>query len=99
MNRILYMFLFLLLTAGALYAQTGKVTGTVKSNDGQPVSFVSIYLKGTSKGVLTDADGNFEITGVKDGTYTVVASSVGLQTITQSVDVAGGQSAPLAIAM
>jgi iron complex outermembrane receptor protein len=99
MNRIRYIFLFLLLTTGALYAQTGKVTGTVKSNDGQPVSFVSIYLKGTSKGVLTDADGNFEITGVKDGTYTVVASSVGLQTITQSVEVAGGQSTPLAIAM
>jgi iron complex outermembrane receptor protein len=99
MNRIRYIFLFLLLTTGALYAQTGKVTGTVKSNDGQPVSFVSIYLKGTSKGVLTDADGNFEITGVKDGTYTVVASGVGLQTITQSVEVAGGQSTPLAIAM
>ncbi|MBT1709855.1 TonB-dependent siderophore receptor [Fulvivirgaceae bacterium PWU5] len=99
MNRILYMFLFLLLTAGALHAQTGKVTGTVKSNDGQPVPFVNVYLKGTSKGVMTDANGNFEITGVKDGTYTVVASSVGLQTITQSVDVTGGQSASVAIAM
>lgn len=99
MNRILYVVLFLLLTAGALYAQTGKVSGTVKSSDGQPVPFVSVYLKGTSKGVLTDADGNFEITGVKDGSYTVVTSSVGLQTISQSVDVAGGQPATLAIVM
>jgi iron complex outermembrane recepter protein len=98
MNRILYVFLFLLFTTGA-YAQSGKVTGTVKSSDGQPVPFVSVYLKGTSKGVLTDANGNFQITGVKDGSYTVVASSVGLQTITQSVDVAGGQAATLAIAM
>jgi iron complex outermembrane recepter protein len=98
MNRILYVFLFLLFTTGA-YAQTGKVTGTVKSSDGQPVPFVSVYLKGSSKGALTDAEGNFEITGVKDGSYTVVASSVGLQTITQSVDVTGGQSASVTIAM
>ena len=38
---------------------TGVVTG---SDDGQPLPFVSIIIKGTTQGTTTDVDGKYEIT-------------------------------------
>ncbi|MBT1706026.1 TonB-dependent receptor [Chryseosolibacter indicus] len=91
MNRILYLFFFLIST-GTILAQTGNVSGSVKTSDGQPASFVNVYLKGANKGTITDTEGNFEITKVKPGNYTLVASFVGLQTQTQTVDVKDNQT-------
>lgn len=38
-----------------------KVTGTVHDDKGEPLAGVSVVLKGTTKGVITDAGGHFEI--------------------------------------
>lgn len=91
MNRILYLTLFLLST-GTILAQTGNVSGTVKTSDGQPAAFVNVYLKGANKGTITDTEGNFEITKVKTGNYTLIASFVGLETKTQPVEVKDNQT-------
>lgn len=39
-----------------------KVSGTVKDADGEPLVGVSIMVKGTSTGVVTDLDGNYSFT-------------------------------------
>lgn len=47
---------------GNLQAQSRTVTGTVKDNDtGEVIPGVSVLLKGTNTGTLTDADGRFAI--------------------------------------
>ena len=38
-----------------------KVTGTITDKDGMPLPGVNIIVKGTTKGVQTDMDGNFTI--------------------------------------
>ena len=48
------------------FAQSLKISGTV-SGDGQPLPGVSILEKGTANGVVSDFDGNFEITAKSDG--------------------------------
>src|SRR4051812_45430049 len=44
------------------FAQERKITGRVISaDDSQSLPGVSVKIKGTTKGVLTDGDGNFSI--------------------------------------
>lgn len=45
----------------ASFAQQ-KVSGTIKDQEGLPIAGATISEKGTSKGVITDFDGKFEIT-------------------------------------
>lgn len=41
--------------------QTKKVTGIVKDEAGNPLIGVSVIVKGTSNGAITDLDGNFSV--------------------------------------
>lgn len=45
--------------AGAVQQKT--VSGVVKDESGQPIPGVSVVIKGTTKGTLTDMDGKFQI--------------------------------------
>ncbi len=81
-----------LLSAGALAAQTGKVTGVVTdSATGQPVEGAQVVLAGTGYGGLTQANGRYFIIAVPPGSYTVTARRIGFQTqqtqTTVSIDV------------
>lgn len=62
-NVILLMCMLLAVTTlRANTTQTGPVTGTVISqSDGEPMIGVSVKIKGTSTGTITDLDGNFSI--------------------------------------
>ena len=54
--------LVLFCTGLSLSAQTMAVKGTVTSSeDGQPLSGVAVILEGTTKGTLTDLDGNWSL--------------------------------------
>ena len=41
--------------------QTKKITGTVQSEDGEPLPGVTVVVKGTTIGTVTNADGNFSL--------------------------------------
>ena len=62
-------FLMLLLFCATLtYAQNNTVSGRVVDSQGEPVIGASVVVKGQSKGVVTDADGNFTIDAAKGET-------------------------------
>jgi TonB-linked SusC/RagA family outer membrane protein len=68
-------------------AQTVRITGTVKSSeDGIPIPGVSIVVKGTTVGGITNADGKYEI-NVPANATTLVFSFIGMKT--QEVEIAG----------
>lgn len=83
----LYLILSLILINLAVLAQNGTIKGKVSSADGQPASFVTIGLKDTKKGTLTDEDGQFILKNVKPGNYTLVISYTGTKTLRQAVTV------------
>ncbi len=58
--------------------QNGTVTGRVVEEMG-PVTGASIVVKGTTKGTVSDIDGNFTLEGVKKGDVLVI-SFVGMKT-------------------
>ncbi|MCK0189763.1 SusC/RagA family TonB-linked outer membrane protein [Arenibacter sp. F20364] len=76
------LFMTLLLAGRAVSAQNTflKVSGTVTSSeDGMPLPGVSIVLKGTNAGNITDFDGNYNL-DVPNGTGNLVFSYLGFET-------------------
>ena len=49
------------------FAQGKTVTGTVVDGTGEPLIGVSVLVKGTTAGAITDFDGKFSIPNVKAG--------------------------------
>jgi TonB-linked SusC/RagA family outer membrane protein len=56
-----------------------EIRGTVKSRDGELLPGVTIHVKATSIGTITDPDGNFSLRDVKAG-QVLVFSFVGMRT-------------------
>lgn len=86
MKKILYLFTFLFLCCCAsAVAQVRPVQGKVTGPDKQPVPMVSVQVKGTSTGAITNAEGVFELQA--PASAVLVISSMGF--ITQEVPVGG----------
>ncbi|MGK7391673.1 MAG: SusC/RagA family TonB-linked outer membrane protein [Candidatus Cyclobacteriaceae bacterium M2_1C_046] len=67
-------------TMSGAWAQERTVSGTLTSvEDGQPLPGVSVVLKGTSIGTVTDIDGKYKISVPSDGGV-IVYSFIGLTT-------------------
>lgn len=60
-------------------AQTINVSGNVQDNTGFPIPGVNVIVANTSKGAVTDFDGNFTITDVESGS-TLTFSYIGYVT-------------------
>jgi TonB-linked SusC/RagA family outer membrane protein len=61
MKKILFFFLCSLFTLGT-FAQEVSLTGTVTAaDDGQPLPGVSVVVKGTTNGTVTDINGNYQL--------------------------------------
>ena len=60
-------------------AQNIDVSGNVQDNTGFPLPGVNVIVKNTSKGVVTDFDGNFTISGIEVGS-TISVSYIGYLT-------------------
>lgn len=71
--------LLILVSSIALHAQGQLIKGVVtSSDDGQPIPGVTILVKGTMNGTITDLDGNYSITA--SGNSVLVFSFVGMTT-------------------
>lgn len=60
-----------------LWAQKAVINGKVTEKMSGAVVGASVTLKGTVRGVQTNANGEFVIKGLKEGSYTVLVTSVG----------------------
>lgn len=89
MFRHFLAMLVLMLVALPLSAQV-KVTGKVTDDTNNPLPGANVVVKGTSQGVVSDFDGNYEIQA-KNGDV-LEFSFIGFQTQTQKISVGGGKS-------
>lgn len=96
--RITFSIMLLFLHA-ALFAQSGSITGTVRTSDKQPAADVTIGLKGTTKGSISDSKGLFQIKDIKPGTYTLAISVVGRASTEQAVTVSPGETANVQVVL
>ncbi|MBO9674665.1 MAG: TonB-dependent receptor [Sphingobacteriaceae bacterium] len=91
---LLNLIALLLLLAGNTMAQNknGSVSGSIKTSDGNPASYVSVGLKNTGKTTQTDEKGNFTIKNVIPGTYTIKTSAIGISAQEKSITITAGQT-------
>jgi len=57
--------------------QNGSISGTVTDISNHPLAAVSVYLDGTTHGVVTNTEGRYRLPGIKPGHYNVAISFVG----------------------
>ena len=81
-QKVAFLILFLV-CASSMYAQNNKVTGRVVDAQGEPVIGASVVVKGQSKGVVTDVDGNFSIDAAKG--ETLQFSYIGFRTVQKQI--------------
>src|SRR3989344_3476545 len=91
--RLVILFSICLICGSSLFAQSGaNVRGFVYTkDDGEPVLFTNVYMKGTTIGASTDINGFFSITKIPAGTYTLTISFLGYDTLQQVVTVKAGE--------
>ncbi len=87
------------ITSHVVPEKTGTIKGKVTTTDGQPAAFVNISLQGTAKGTLTTESGSFTIHHVKAGTYTLLISHTGLQSLEKTVNITEGETVEVNLAL
>lgn len=87
MKRIVFIgFLLLLVLGTTAFGQVRRITGTVTdASDGGTLPGVSIVVRGTTQGTVTDINGRYELNA--DGNATLLFSFIGM--VTQEIPVAG----------
>ncbi|MFQ5568078.1 MAG: TonB-dependent receptor domain-containing protein, partial [Rhodothermales bacterium] len=88
------LFLVLLgLVPGLALAQTGTLSGTITdSESGEPLPGANVFIEELSAGAAADIDGNYSISDISVGTYTVRVSFVGFKSNTQAYTVSAGSN-------
>jgi len=81
-----FLVLTLLLIVSVIQAQnttTGSIAGKLSDREmaGEPLPFANVLIKNTSKGTTSDYDGLYMLDKLESGTYTVVFSFVGYETL------------------
>lgn len=78
---------------------TGRIDGKVVDPAGRAIAGAEVTIAGNTQHVETDAGGAFRVTGVPAGTLQVRVRRLGFRADTAVVDVAGGQTVPLTVAL
>ena len=90
MKIIINISCLLFLGIAAIKGQTNSISGKVSSN-GEVLPFVNVYLKKTKQGTSTNENGFFELKNIPNGTYTIVASSIGYKFKSKKITLIGNQ--------
>lgn len=86
------LIILILLVGLTAQAQTGSVSGSILSDQGKPLEFANVAIKGTSLGSATAQDGKFLIDNVPAGDHTLIISSIGYNPASRTITVNTGQT-------
>ncbi|WP_036195225.1 SusC/RagA family TonB-linked outer membrane protein [Maribacter antarcticus] len=93
MKKTLFLILFAVLANTSGYAQT-QFTGTVLDELDTPLAGASVVIQGSSSGVATDFDGNFEI-DLSNGNENLIISYIGY--VSQEFNTSGKSTAVITL--
>lgn len=90
-----YTFIFALIFTVTQAQNT--VSGKVTDTSGEPLPGVSVYVNSLKKGSSTDFNGNYNITNIPNGSYTLKVSSIGFTTVEKKIVVNGDMTVNLTL--
>ena len=79
--------------------QSGMITGEIKTTDGQPAAFVTVYIKENNKTAITDEGGRFTVRNLKSGAYTLEISMTGLKPQQKTVEIKNNEPISVSIVL
>ncbi|MFN8209150.1 MAG: TonB-dependent receptor, partial [Bacteroidales bacterium] len=83
-----------------LTAQTGVIQGTITdARTGETLVGANILIQGTTVGTITDFDGNFRLSGLRQGNYNLVVSYISYDQQILSAQVKDGASVNLNVSL
>src|SRR5574338_365184 len=83
--RIYKILILILFACSFTFSQTGRISGKViDQQTGEPLIGANVLIVGTSLGAASDVNGEYLITSVSAGNYSVRASYIGYQDVTIS---------------
>lgn len=87
------LLVFMMITSVLVFAQgDNTIKGFVyETSNGEPVMFANVFLKSTALGSTTDINGYFSITRIPDGSYTLMVTSIGYDTVSELVTLKNNQ--------
>ena len=92
-NLILTTLFFFFAGVVAFAQEDNSIKGFVyEESTGEPMMFTNVYLKGTTFGGATNENGYFNINRIPDGRYTLLITSVGYDTISETFVLSKGQT-------
>jgi len=102
LNMKVLLISFLLISPFFVFSQNdkknwGAVSGNISTADGQPAPYVSVLIKDTRQGTMTDEEGNFKIEKIKPGIYTLNVSLAGYIDSTINVEIKQNETSLLKI--
>src|SRR5215213_5345459 len=71
-------FFFIVCALTIISSYAGTVTGIVQDEQGNPLSYASITVKGTTKGAITNTEGKYTL-NLTAGNYTLICQYVGFK--------------------
>ncbi|MEO7360935.1 MAG: carboxypeptidase-like regulatory domain-containing protein [Gemmatimonadaceae bacterium] len=86
----LLLFVLLQVTAAPLCAQKSGIVGTVSDTLGNALGGVQVELSGTDYGSITNVSGEFRLTKVKPGPYTIYMRRIGFEAIAMPINISSG---------
>ncbi|RAI91368.1 TonB-dependent receptor [Algoriphagus yeomjeoni] len=68
-------------------AQTGKLTGFLTFEDGEPVAYAAVFIQALKKQALSDERGRYELVDVPFGAHQVQVSSIEMQGLNFNIQI------------
>ncbi|NGP87871.1 SusC/RagA family TonB-linked outer membrane protein [Fodinibius halophilus] len=92
-RKLLITFLFMVTSVAFAFAQTGTLKGTVTdAKTGDTVPAANVLLLKINKGTATDVDGNYSISNIPAGSYTLRITFVGYKTYSKEVTISPNET-------
>jgi protocatechuate 3,4-dioxygenase beta subunit len=80
-ERVIIAIVLTLLISTNAFGQSGSIKGTIiDTKSGETLIGATVLIKGTTKGTITDFDGNYSLDNLEPGTYSIVVSYVAYDT-------------------
>lgn len=96
---LLLFCLFSIASVSAVAQETGTLIGHVSSERGEALDRVNLTLLNAEIGTYSNEAGEYTLSGIPVGNYTLVASAVGFETKSTAIKVEAGRTSSVAITL
>jgi outer membrane receptor protein involved in Fe transport len=82
-----FLLIFLFFNSNLSAQGKGNIKGKIVDNNNNPIPYVNVVVENTTTGAAADSKGEYTISNIDEGTYTLKATAIGYKTVTAQVTV------------